>query len=329
MSSSVEIPIQLNTDIPDVYADWNDIFILHQHHEENVQSNVIIHASLLDETPLKDTCRPTVNFESSNGSYSLAYTTDGRSMLTVASGAVLCLPDLNQPFNFLEPISADMFVTQDIIEMGQIEDVTFTLLAPILRRYNIFIVHAFGVTHPTKPVATLIIGGSGQGKTTTGLSLINEGWRFLGNDAIFLSKNNQNQIIAWPSPGKINLHPKSLEILETTAFVPSYPRLGSDGKYHFSATSFANQTSPPAPVYLQLFPSVVYRRGESRFKKITASIALSQTLEQSVDHWDSQILVQHFSFLEQLTSQSHRIQAENTADLSNYGKRLMALLKAK
>ena len=52
-------------------------------------------------------------------------------------------------------------------------------------------------------------------------------------------------------------------------------------------------------------------------------------MEQSVDHWDSQTLTQHFAFLEQLVSQARSFQATNPADLSNYGKRLLDYLAIK
>ena len=324
-----KIPIQLNTVTPAIQSDWNDIFVLHKLQKGTDQPKIFITAYPIDLAPPINENDITSTFKSPNGSYSLASTADGRSMLTLASGAIICLPNLNQPFDLAKPISAEMFVSQEIIEKGQIEDVTFTLLAPLLRRFGIFIVHAFGAVHPTKPIAALIIGRSGQGKTTTGLALIKEGWRFLGNDAILLSKNDHNQIIAWPSPGKINLHPYSLTILGNSAFFPSDLKIGSDGKYHFPAETLVHQPTPHTFVNFQLFPQISNRQGACQFKKMSNTIALSRTMEQSVDHWDSQTLTQHFVFLEQLVSQAQSFQVTNTITLANYGEQLMAHSKAK
>ena len=91
-----DIPIELNTHIPAIHSDWDDIFVLQQH-KTDAQPRIIIDAFLLDQAPPADQSRTITHFESPNGRYSLASTTNGRSMLTLASKAIICLPDEVEP----------------------------------------------------------------------------------------------------------------------------------------------------------------------------------------------------------------------------------------
>ncbi|MFK7801920.1 MAG: hypothetical protein AB8G95_09830 [Anaerolineae bacterium] len=318
-----DIPIALKTDIPKIQADWQAIFACHLQQQNNQQPAIEIQALPLDQAPPSDLNRPITQFESTNGTYQLALTTDGRSKLTLASGAIVTLPNLGLPYDKSQPIQSELYITPNLANFGQVEDITFALLAPIMRRFKVYIVHAFGVVHPTKPEAVLIIGRSGQGKTTTGLSLIEEGWKYLGNDAIFLSINAQGKIVAWPSPGQINLHPKSVTLLNQSQYLPKSLATGPNGKYHFSPQTFAQDKLGPTEVRLQLFPKIVNHAGKCQLEHLPNSIALSQTIEQSVDHWDTIAMEDHFTFLEQLNSQTKSFKAKNTTDLKSLSNALL------
>lgn len=319
-----DIFIELKTDIPKVMADWKAIFVSHQPHSDHSQEPAIkIEACPLENAPLNDPKQPTTQFKSENGTYSLSTTILGKSKLTLASGAIICLPNLHQPYDKSRPIKSELYISPKLFNYGQVEDVTFTLLAPIMRRFGIYIVHAFGVTHPSQAKAVLIIGRSGQGKTTTGLSLIEEGWHYLGNDAIFLSQNSEGKIVAWFSPGQINLHPNSLPFLDTSGYLSKNIELDLDGKYHFSSQKLISKKQIPSEVTLQLFPKIVNQAGDCQIEALPASIALSQTMEQSVDHWDIITIEDHFSFLEQLATQTKNFKANNTTNLQSLSRVLL------
>jgi hypothetical protein len=67
---------------------------------------------------------------------------------------------------------------------GRFEDITYTSLAPLLRRNGYFLLHAFAAARDGQ--AALLVGASGSGKTTTGLSLLLAGWQLLSNDVVLL-----------------------------------------------------------------------------------------------------------------------------------------------
>ncbi len=320
-ASICNITLQLETAIPAIQQEWEEIFACHM--MAKMAPQISIHAESLDQAPSADPQKSQQIFNAEFGTYTLAETTDGRSHLTLASGAIICLPNITQPWPDGNPIKASLYISAEMIDHGQTEDVTLTLLAPIMRRFGIYMIHAFGVAHPTKNAALLIIGRSGQGKTTTGLYLIKEKWRYFSNDAVFLSQGTAGQIIAWPSPGKINLHPNTLNLIGNPSYLIPADSLGLDGKFHFSPAHLPHHQSEPMPVAIQLFPTITHQNGKSRLQSTPAPIALSQTMTQSIDNWDKLTFEAHFSFLEILIAQSDSYQSFNSQNLSTLAQGLL------
>jgi serine kinase of HPr protein (carbohydrate metabolism regulator) len=69
-------------------------------------------------------------------------------------------------------------VTEGVLRNGRFEDVTFTSLAPLLRRHGYYLLHAFAAVKEGH--AILLVGPSGSGKTTTGLHLLEAGLAVVG-----------------------------------------------------------------------------------------------------------------------------------------------------
>lgn len=63
-------------------------------------------------------------------------------------------------------------------------DLLLLPMVMLLRERNIFVLHASGAENRGRGV--LAVGKSGSGKTTTALSLVADGWRFLGDDMVAL-----------------------------------------------------------------------------------------------------------------------------------------------
>ncbi len=317
------IPIQLKTDIQVVQNDWSEVFACHQ--AEPALPKLIIEASPLDQAPAHDPSVSIRMFNTDTGSYSLAYSSNGVSTLTLASGAILVFSNLHQSILKDKTAQAHLYISEQHIQAGHTEDITLTALAPLMRRLGVYIVHAFGAVHPTNSTAILIIGPSGSGKTTSGLLLIKEGWRYIGNDAVLLSKNKEGQIIAWPSPGKVNVHSKTIRLLDPFMLDHRSASIGLDGKYHFSPELVPNHTTAPVQVAIQLFPSIIQGHSESSLEKIPAGIALSQIMSQSVDNWDTATFEPHFAFLEKLTAQTSAFSAQNSSNLDSFAQAVINL----
>ncbi len=182
---------------------------------------------------------------------------------------------------------------------GRFEDITFTSLAPLLRRQGYFLVHAFAAAKDGR--AVLIVGPSGSGKTTTGLSLLLAGWRLLANDVLLLQERADG-IYALPTPGAIGIRPQTLNLLpELRDWVGE---LSSPGQTDITQ-SLLNviKWSEPARVTAVAFPHVEQRQ-ESRLAPKNRAICLAQLMAESIDQWDTAMLLPHMTLLQQLSQQA-------------------------
>lgn len=312
------IEVELKSKIPAVCQEWQEIFANHLSQSQiTPAAQIKITAALINEAPPTKAFSNQKIFHSADGSYTRSQNDQNQTRLNLASGAVIIFDRPNKD----SPLHGELFVSQALIHNGQLEDVTLTLLAPLFRKKNIFIVHAFGAVHPTQQKALLIVGPSGSGKTTTGLSLIEEGWHFLGNDAIFLSQNTNGKITAWPSPGRVNIHPNSIPLLKQPNYISNRHPIAADGKYHLSPSIFSNPQSNPTPVTALIFTQI---SSVNIFNQhlIPQSVALTKLMEQSVDNWDVEFLDKHFSFLQSLATQTHSYSASLTQDLSKFSQQI-------
>lgn len=186
---------------------------------------------------------------------------------------------------------------------GGLEDVTMFALAPFLRRNGSFLMHAFSAA--TKNEAVLFVGTSGSGKTTTGLSVVANGWHFLANDVSVLRPQAEG-ILAFPAPGCFNIHPNTLKLLpnlalDSAAFNEVY------GKYEIPVDELVSflggEGKRPFPVraicLLQQQPSFSHE-----ILPLSPAIALAQIMEESIDRWDTQTFDAHIEVLEQVVRQA-------------------------
>ncbi|MEM9773261.1 MAG: hypothetical protein AAF902_01680 [Chloroflexota bacterium] len=313
-----EIEVELESKIPAVCQEWQEIFVNHVCHPPNTQPpHIKIRANAIEEAPSITSFKNHQTFHSDDGTYSRSQSEENQTRLDLASGAIILFGhSRSKDFD-----RGELFLPKKLIQNGQVEDVTFALLAPIFRKFDIYIIHAFGAVHPYQPEAVLIIGPSGSGKTTSGLSLIEDGWHFLGNDAIFLSKNKDGEVIAWPSPGRINIHPSSIELLNQPDYLTDDLPIAPDGKYHLSSTILFNHEPTKTPVRTLVFPQISL---ENRFshQPISQSVALTKTMEQSIDNWDVNYLEKHLSFLQALIKQTRSYSTLLSTNLSQFSQQV-------
>jgi len=126
-----------------------------------------------------------------------------------------------------------------------------------LRREALFHLHAAALVHPEGP-GLLVTGGSGAGKTTTTLALLEAGYAFLGDDTLLLRHApDAPRVEALAFPREFHLGPATLDAFPRlgplvgesrghTGKRPLDPRLAFPGRY---------RPSLRAPV-LVLFPTI-------------------------------------------------------------------------
>ncbi len=204
---------------------------------------------------------------------------------------------------------------------GQLEDILFSSLAPLLRRHGYYMVHSFAAAKAN--MAVLLIGESGSGKTTAGLSLIQQGWGYLANDVVIL-KRRGDSIWALPTPGGISITPKTAEIL--SLFISRGATMSEakpNRKEYYPAIRLVQSWSEAVPVEAVCFPTISVG-GKSNVTNIQKATALAQIMEGSIDRWDDAMLVEHVNFLERLCDQAQCLTLQLGEDVGALSRILSA-----
>ncbi|MCB8942687.1 MAG: hypothetical protein H6658_02810 [Ardenticatenaceae bacterium] len=183
---------------------------------------------------------------------------------------------------------------------GRLEDITFTSLAPFLRRQGYFLLHAFGVHKDGR--CLLFVGASGSGKTTTGLSLLLAGWELLANDILLLERR-EDGVYALPTPGGLSIREGTLALLpDCGPLVAHTPCV--QGKYSLTNQWFWRGHVPEAAKVTAVYFCQVEERVASAERPLSRAIAFAQLMEQSIDRWDENMLVEHITVLQHLSQQA-------------------------
>lgn len=209
------------------------------------------------------------------------------------------------------PLVARGVVTQEALDYGRFEDITFTSLAPLLRQRGYFLVHAFAARHKDRCV--LIVGPSGSGKTTSGLALLLNGWQLLSNDILLLKERNR-VIYALPTPGLVRIRPPTLKLLPTLAEYapptahPAEPWLIPANHFILRQAGDAASQEPgrwpdATPITTILFPHIE-RQPHSFLHPQNRAICLARLMAESMDRWDEHTLSDHLNVLQLLTRQA-------------------------
>lgn len=201
-----------------------------------------------------------------------------------------------------EPIPDIMItMTPFVLESDSFEDVITLALAPMLRRRDLFMIHAFTAAHQGQ--AVMFVGASGSGKTSSGLALVSGGWEILANDIALLSENGV--INALLSPGTVHATPQTLALLPDMEarfqHITKHPYHGKVAIPRQDLLKLPNplQTAPISAIY---FPEV----GTGPNHQISAlhpAVGLARLMEASIDQWDKPTWLSHVDFLDRLSQQ--------------------------
>lgn len=175
------------------------------------------------------------------------------------------------------------WLTPQLLRHQRFEDVTFTALAPLLRRRGYYLLHAFAATRSGR--AVLMVGPSGSGKTTSGLSLVTAGWQLLANDAVLL-EHRPDGIYALPTPGHLHIRPKTLELLPQLLHGPQFV------------------WGEAVQINLICLPQVT-GRDNTTFIAQNQAITLARLMEESLDSWDKATILAHLNLLQTLSQQAN------------------------
>lgn len=187
-----------------------------------------------------------------------------------------------------------------IASYGVFEDMILIALAPLLRRRGHYALHAFAAAVDDR--ALLILGDTGAGKTTTGISLLMNGAKLVANDTPLLHPNGDGDLWLYAYPGLLSAYPDSI------ARFPSLSHLLTDGRrlQQSDKISFAAESIWPdawrwraRPAAL-IFPAITPGRERSHLEPLSAFEALQHLIAQSIEDWDAATIPAHLQALRQL-----------------------------
>jgi hypothetical protein len=222
------------------------------------------------------------------------------AVLHYLDGALVTVP-LGLPAG---PLRAEGVVTRRALQNGRFEDITFTSLAPLLRRHGYYLLHAFAVVKEEK--CLLLVGPSGSGKTTTGLSLLAQGWQLLANDVVLLERRPDG-VYALPTPGVVSIRPGTLTLLPGLAARLGISRLPLSQDITISSRRLTRgKWGEAARITAVYFPQI--SPSPRPLTPLPRAIHLAQLMAESIDRWDEAALPDHMHLLESLSRQAPAFQ---------------------
>jgi hypothetical protein len=300
-----ELTIGLESDDPVIRREWEGLFEGWLMAEDGAAPAMTLRLQAVEELPSLPVGVPPVFDNAAQvgggfGGLAVYREGDGRLTLHFADGALVHLPSLERPMETGLVIEGLITVGLACYH-GRVEDITYTSLAPFLRRRGYYLIHAAAVVHEGE--AVLLVGPSGSGKTTAALSLLAAGWRLLANDVV-LCQQRPDGIYVLPTPGGTSIRP------ETVGLVPGLAGLAArrpvhplTNKHNFSTYELVQgQWGEAARVAAVVFPQVI-RGDHSHLHEESRAVCLARLVAESIDRWDEGALLGHLSFLQRLSQQ--------------------------
>lgn len=205
-------------------------------------------------------------------------------------------------------------VTLSCLEVyGAFEDLLMIGLAPLYRRRGWFPLHAFAALSPDGRVA-LITGNRGSGKTTTGLALLNAGWKLLSNDSPLLTlANDRVKVLAYP--GQLSAFDDSLARFEPLKrFIPAETEAktgaidllapaGPVKRVFRAEAAFEQPWAESGLAGGVFFPQITPGLAQSELAPVPPKAAVLELMPQGVEGWDKALVHQALQLLGRLVEQ--------------------------
>jgi hypothetical protein len=309
-----DIHIQLSTSERQIQAQWARFFAGWPQTPDS-PPQITLNLELADTLPDLPAQPPFFSdshrYPGENGILDVYQLDDEHVLLHFLDGAQIKVPLIAA--SSADPLIATGTITPTILQNGRFIDITYTSLAPLLRRHDYFMIHAFAATQNGRTV--LIVGPSGSGKTTTGLSLILAGWQLLAND-VLLIQNSPEGLMAYPTPDDVTIRPKTFTLLPKLAqYVPAGKPL--DKIVDLVGNDLTNGRWAKATLIDAIYMPRIETREASEKRPLSRAVCLAQMMEESIDKWDAQTLPDHINTLQALVNQAKTYTLHLGIDVGN------------
>jgi len=199
-------------------------------------------------------------------------------------------------------------------------------LAELLKRNGLFTVHATALEYAGQGI--LIPGYSGQGKTTSFLSLLRSGFRYLSDDYPLLrDRGTHMELLAFPM--KIDVTDRTIEFFpELRDAAPGLLKQGIQKKHFQSEDLYAESIGRSCTPAMIMFPHVV-DMPHSCLEPLTKSRALEALMPQGLLVYDQTVARREFQALSKLVQQVDCYRLHFGRDILDLPKLIRPLLEAR
>jgi hypothetical protein len=215
-------------------------------------------------------------------------------------------------------------IKPDRLSPNLIEYLFHLALIELLRRGGLYTIHATALEHNGR--AILIPGNSGRGKTTSFISLLRSGYRYLSDDHPLLYDAGAH-VEVLPFPIKINV---------TDATVQFFPELreaseqvlhpGVPKRFFYAEDLYPTAVGERCQPALVLFPHVV-DTPKSHLELLPKSRALEALLPQALLVYDQEVARREFKVLAKLVQQVDCYRLHFGRDILDLPKLITPLLE--
>ena len=174
-------------------------------------------------------------------------------------------------------------------------------MTELLKRHGLYTFHATALEKNGRGI--LIPGFSGRGKTTSFLSLLRSGYRYLSDDHPFFRLNDRRVEIL-PYPLKINVTDQTVAFFpEWRDAPPSILHSGVPKRYFYAEDVYPEPLGIPCEPAVILFPEVV-DSSHSCLEPLPKRLALEMILPHSLLVYDTEVALHEFQALVRLVEQA-------------------------
>jgi hypothetical protein len=215
-------------------------------------------------------------------------------------------------------------ISPERLPSNLIEYLFHLALIELMRRHGLYTIHATALEHNGR--AILIPGNSGRGKTTSFISLLRSGYRYLSDDHPLLHDAG-GQVEVLPFPIKINV---------TDATVQFFPELreaseqvlhpGVPKRFFYAEDLYPTAVGARCQPALVLFPHVV-DAPKSHLELLPKSRALEALLPQALLVYDQEVARREFKVLAKLVQQVDCYRLHFGRDILDLPKLITPLLE--
>ena len=205
-----------------------------------------------------------------------------------------------------------------------IEYLFHTALVQLLRHRGLYTIHATGLEKNGRGV--LIPGMSGRGKTTSFLSLLRSGYRYLSDDHPLI-RDAGNHVEVLPFPIRINVTDATIAFFPElrSAFHSVLPS-GSRKRSFYAEDLYPTSRGVSCEPAIVLFPHVV-DRPHSHLERLPKSRALEALLPNALLVYHPEVAKQEFQVLAKLVKQVDCYRLHFGRDILDLPKLITPLLE--